>query len=85
MSDSAVLERSETGEMCILDQSGDTKIIWDRTKAEEVEAARATFDSLKKKGYLAYTVNARGDKGEVIKDFDPAAEKIILSPQMKGG
>lgn len=73
------------GELSILDRTGDTKIIWDSAQEAEVDAARATFDDLKRKGYLAYTVNKKGDKGEVIKKFDPDAEKIIMSPALVGG
>jgi hypothetical protein len=74
-----------TGEMCIIDRTGDTKVIWDAKNEDEVEAAKATFKALKKKGYLAYSVSKDGSKGEVLHDFDPKAEKIILSPAMQGG
>lgn len=76
---------AEGRELVILDQTGDTKIIWDPEKAEEVAHARETFDKLRKKGYAAYSVNKKGDKGEVIREFDPDAEKMILAPQMVGG
>ena len=78
----AVLER---GEMCVMDRTGDTKIIWDRTKPDEVESAREQFDKLRKKGYAAYKVESGGGKGEVIREFDAHAEKIILAPPMVGG
>lgn len=66
--------------------AGDVKIIWDRTKKPEVEEAERTFKNLKKKGYLAYKVEGKdGEKGEVLHDFDPNAERIILSPAMQGG
>lgn len=74
-----------TGEMAILDSTGDTKVIWDPHNPDEVAAAKAQFDTLKKKGFIAYTVNKKGDKGEVIREFDPNAEKIILSPPLAGG
>ena len=73
------------GELRILDKSGDTKILWDSAQDDEVDAARRTFDDLKKKGYLAYSVDKKGNKGEVIKKFDPDAEKIIMSPALVGG
>lgn len=84
MKDSAVLD-APAHEMCVLDDTGDTKIIWDSDKPEEVAAARETFDKLKAKGYLAYSVDKKGEKGEVIRKFDPDAEKIILAPQTIGG
>lgn len=74
-----------TGEMCILDLTGDTKVIWDSKNVDEVAAAKATFDSLRAKGYLAYTVSKDGSKGEVIREFDEKAEKIILSAPLVGG
>jgi len=72
-------------EMAVMDSTGDTKLIWEEENRDEVEAAREMFDSLKRKGYLAYAVNKKGDKGDVLDRFDPSAEKIIMSPQLKGG
>lgn len=74
-------------EMAVLDRSGDLKIIWDKNNADEVAAARAQFKELtEKKRFLAYKVlDKAGEKGEVIKEFDPNAERIILAPQMVGG
>lgn len=72
-------------ELVVIDQTGDTKVIWDSSKKEEVAAARKTFDDLKKKGYWAYSVKKNGEKGEVIQEFDEEAEKIILAPRMVGG
>lgn len=72
--------------MASLDQTGDTKIIWDRTKPDEVEAAKASFAALKKKGYSAYSVKGeKGEKGEVMYNFDANAERVILAPPMIGG
>jgi hypothetical protein len=82
MSD-AVMEPK--GELVIMDHTGDTKIIWDKGKAAEVDHARDTFDRFKAKGYMAYKVDSKGDKGEVIKSFDPSAEKMILAPATVGG
>jgi hypothetical protein len=72
-------------ELAVMDRTGDTKIIWDKDKPDEVETAKDTFKKLKGKGYLAYSVKEKGAKGEVIHEFDPDAEKIILAPQMRGG
>jgi hypothetical protein len=71
--------------MAVMDHTGDTKIIWDKHNDDEVENAKASFDRLREKGYLAYTVNKDGTTGEVIREFDATAEKIILSPPMQGG
>lgn len=73
------------GTMRIIDITGDTKIIWDSTKQAEVDNARQTFDNLRKKKYNAYSVKKDGEKGSVITEFDPEAEKIIMAPPMAGG
>lgn len=74
-----------TGELCVMDATGDTKTVFDPNNPDEVEAARETFKALKKKGYLAYRVEKSGDKGEALTEFDPQAGKIILCPPMRGG
>lgn len=73
------------GTMRIIDATGDTKLIWDSDNEAEVENARRSFNDLKKKKYNAYSVKKDGEKGSVITEFDPNAEKIIMAPQMAGG
>lgn len=68
-----------------MDGSGDSRFTWDPSKPAEVEAAKAQFDTLKGKGYLAYSVQGDGSKGEVIREFDPSARATIMQPQMVGG
>lgn len=72
-------------EMKIVDSSGDSKIMWDPSNADEVAAAKKTFDDLKAKRFVAYSVAPGGAKGEVIREFDPRAEKLIMAPPMAGG
>ena len=72
-------------EMRVIDMTGDAKVIWDRTNQDEVDAARETFNRLKKKGHMAYSVRKDGEKGLLIHEFDPDSEKIILAPRMVGG
>jgi hypothetical protein len=65
---------------------GDTRVIWNPRDADEVAAARATFDELvKEKHFLAFKVQRGGGKGEQVTEFDPAAEKLIIAPPMAGG
>ena len=73
------------GLLCVMDRTGDNKIICDKHNEIEVAIAKAAFDTAKSKGFIAYTVNKDGSTGEVIQEFDPTAEKIILSPPMQGG
>lgn len=74
-----------TGTLNILDESGDSRIQWDRNDPQQVAAAQAKFDELRAKHYLAYKVDASGGQGEVIDKFDLDAERIILHAQMIGG
>ena len=86
MSDLLVADpTSGRGLLAVMDQTGDTKITWDSRNADEVAAARKTFDDLKAKGFTAYSVDDEGGKHEVLHKFDPSARKIIMSPRMVGG
>lgn len=73
------------GVLHVLDASGDTKHIWDPENPEEVAAAKAVFDSLKAKGFQAFSVKRGGEKDSVLREFDPREGKIILSPAIRGG
>ena len=81
-----IIPEGKTGILACMGKEGDIKVTWDHTSKDEVDAARAQFDSLKKKGYIAYKVEGpKGEKGEVLKEFDPHASRIILAPPMRGG
>jgi hypothetical protein len=73
------------GEMRCMDKTGDTKVIWDPKNDDEVDAAEDQFNSLIDKGFTAYSVKKNGEKGKVIKEFDPDAGKIIMVPVVRGG
>ncbi len=74
------------GEIAVMGKEGDVKTIWDRSKPDEVAHARATFDTMRKKGYLAFRCsNKDGDKGEQMREFDPDAQMMIMVPPMQGG
>ncbi len=65
---------------------GHAEFAWDVKNEIDVAAARKHFVELKAKGYLCYRVDPKsGDKGEVVKEFDPKAEKLIMIPPMAGG
>lgn len=67
-----------------LDHSGHTELIWTSSNEAEVAAARAHFDALRAKGYLA-TRRAPDGTRETIHEFDPNAETITMQPQTVGG
>lgn len=79
------LEVHIAGTMFVMDENGDSRMQWNSKNTDEVEAARSRFEHLKKKGYLAYKVNKQGDRGEVLDEFDPNAERIIMAGRMVGG
>jgi hypothetical protein len=72
-------------ELAVLDGTGDSKLMWDRNKPDEVAAARAHFQSLRDKGYAAFKTNKQGDRGEQIHSFLAEAERIIMVPPHVGG
>lgn len=73
------------GELSVMDATGDTKLIWDSDNADDVAAAKAMYDAQKAKGYMAYSVKKSGKQGEVLQQFDPLAEKIIMAAPLAGG
>jgi hypothetical protein len=76
---------TSTGVLEAIDLTGDTKIHWDKDKEAEVAAARASFDALKAKGYVAFKLSGDGSTGGQLDSFDPSAERILMQPQMRGG
>lgn len=71
--------------LSVIDNTGDTKTIWDPSNDTEVEIARSTFNALRKKNYLIYHVKGNGEKGKAMTEFDPSAEKMIAVPNIVGG
>lgn len=71
--------------ICVLDHTGDSRIIWDPDNDDEVEAARQQFNTLVKKRFQAWSVNRKGDRDKNLTEFDPEAEKIIFTPPFVGG
>jgi hypothetical protein len=72
--------------MAIMDETGDTKIMWSRDNEDEIAVARRTFDDMKKKGYTAFRVTGKdGVAGEQMREFDPGAERIIFTKPQAGG
>ena len=67
-------------------RAGDSKVIWDPSNDDEIEAAQAQFDVLINKGFRAFKVNKEGEKtGTPIKTFNPKVGKLIMVPAIVGG
>jgi len=71
--------------LTILDHTGDKTIEWNPRNPDEVNKARLAFAQRKAKGHLAYRLDADGNQGAVIREFDPTARRIVMSPQTVGG
>ena len=82
---SIIEEAAEEAGMLWPVTAGDTNILWDPSRKAELKAAKKIFDDLKKEGYIAYAVEKDGKKGEIIREFDPEAGKLIMAPPMAGG
>lgn len=68
-----------------LDNTGDTRVEWDKDDPEGVEIARKAFKTAKAKGKLIYKTRADGSKAEQLHEFDKDAERIVASPALVGG
>jgi len=76
----------ETGSvLCVLDESGDSRFMWDKDDPAQIAKAQAKFNEMKGKGYVAYRVNKKGGMGEVIAAFDPNDERVIMHRALVGG
>ena len=65
---------------------GDKRELWDPEEEAEVESARATFDRLKRAGYMIYRAQGKkGVQGEVMRTFDPKAGRLIAVKANQGG
>lgn len=74
-----------TGEISALSKEGDTKHHWNKDDPAEVEVAKEVFASYKRQGYAAARMNPGGEAGEMIREFDPTAESLLMIPPIAGG
>jgi len=72
--------------MQIMDiDAGHNEISWDPEDPDSVAIAKQAFDKAKAKGMLIYKTTKKGEQGALMKEFDPEAERIRMSPMVKGG
>jgi hypothetical protein len=75
----------EMGEMSILDSTGDTKILWDCNKQDEIDKAKTQFEELMKKEYSFFKCDSKGNQLGEVKEFNELDEWIIAIPKTQKG
>lgn len=78
-------ENDVTNTLSVLNTEGDLKVAWDTDNEQQIDVARAAFESAREQGYAAYRTDGNGGSGEQIREFDPEARTIVMRPQMVGG
>jgi hypothetical protein len=66
------------GVMRVLDESGDSRIVWDRRDKNQVKEAFSKFRDFITKGYRAYVVRSDGTRGSRLDEFDPLLEEVMV-------
>ena len=69
---------NDTVLMRVLDDNGDSRIVWNRKDQDEVDEARTKFEEYIKEGYRAYVCRSDGTKGRKVETFDALMEELIL-------
>jgi len=67
----------------ILNQKdGDKRIVWDKMRTQDIDAARKLFNDLIGQGLTAHRVDPSTGKSlsSVMEEFDPTAEEVIFLP-----
>jgi len=70
--------------MRILDESGDSRVIWDSRDPKQVADAATLFEEYLKKGWRAYAVDQHGVQGKRIRRFNAATEEIFFDESELG-
>jgi hypothetical protein len=74
-----------TGVMAIMGKSGDERITWNSNDQLDTARAKKIFDDLIASGHLAFRIKDGSTKGEQISEFDPKAQRLLMSPALRGG
>jgi len=68
----------------VMDQTGDTRHIFDRQDRAEVERAEQRFEELTGAGFTAAVRSGPGEQ-RIIRSFDPTADETLFYPRLIGG
>jgi hypothetical protein len=73
------IPEGKTGILHQLNQHGDVPIMWNENNPDEVAVARAAFDNAKKAGFVIYRSEGKdGHRGQVVHEFNPADQRLIM-------
>jgi hypothetical protein len=70
--------------LSVMDSSGDKEVRWHPDSPDEVAAAKAIFDAVRKRGYMVYSQPA-GGSGVALGQFDADVETMIAVPPIVAG
>ena len=71
------------GELRVMGPGGDERVEWDTEVQETVDMAAARFAELLLNGHSGFVTS--GDQPQKLEEFDPAAERIVMTMPMAGG
>ena len=64
---------------------GDREFTWNPEDEGSVAVAEREFSKARENGMFAMSVGVEGVGSELITEFDPTAEAIVVAPQIQGG
>lgn len=67
--------------MIVLDETGDRRFMWDSMDPHEVLEAAQIFEKYIKKGWIAYAVDKKGNKGQRIYKFNARHEEVFFDEE----
>lgn len=73
------------GMLMIMDVSGHRQLGWAEQDTTETGVAAQEFARALFNGSVAYGFHTGERVGNVIREFDPAADRIVIRPQAAGG
>lgn len=71
--------------MRVMDETGDSRQMWDPNVPAEVEHARKSYEDAIASGMRAFHVKKNGDPGRLLTEFPSEAGKVIFAPPLVGG
>lgn len=69
----------------VMDRSGDTRHEFDPADVTAVTDAEQRFRELTGRGFRAVALGKDGNRGKLLRQFDPTVEQTLFIPQLQGG